>query len=350
MTLIYHRFGQTTLAKVKSSKELRQLFSDPWFNADTIIFKPNWVSKDPADFTDAKTLQMIFETIESNIAVTESYGLYRSLNLLADGLPFIVNEKEVNWKWLLKGDGWNWLIEKEDWDWFKENGHWDQIKQEDQAFLDEQGFTDLFTDFNVNYINVTEEVWRGRIAPPSDMQRQVETRFKPVHTNKIYSMVPKKLYNLRGSMLISLAKLKMYPTFTIKNLFGMIPDPLKPWWHGPKNTRITYSILDINKVYHALFNVYGIGEALNTWAFRHPNGAFEGIYARKYNVLTNVGVLGIGRNLVALDSILCSLTGFNITDVIGDHINKAEEELGTYDRALLRTSQIKTGNWLTHLH
>jgi len=46
---------------------------------------------------------------------------------------------------------------------------------------------------------------------------------------ELNSMMPKKLYDLRGSTFISFAKLKHYPTFTIKNLFGMIPDPLRPW-------------------------------------------------------------------------------------------------------------------------
>jgi hypothetical protein len=266
MSILHHRFGQTTIAKVSDSNELRQILIDPWLESETIIIKPNWVSSEPADFTDSETLKMMLEALDSHIVITESHQINRSLNLLEEGMSFTVGDKEVNWKWLLKGDGWNWLIKNPDWDWFKRGGHWDQIKKEDKAFLDEQGFTDLFKEFDVNYINVTDEVWSGSIADPTEVKRLVETRFKPVKTDKLYSMVPKKLYDLRGSTFISFAKLKTYASFTMKNLFGMIPDPIRSWWHGPKNSRIATSIVDTNKVYHSLFNVYGICEALNITA------------------------------------------------------------------------------------
>jgi hypothetical protein len=70
----------------------------------------------------------------------------------------------------LKGDGWNWLIENLDWDWFRRSDHYEQIKREEEAFLNENGFTDLFEEFDVSYINVTDEVWGGEIADPIDIR------------------------------------------------------------------------------------------------------------------------------------------------------------------------------------
>jgi uncharacterized protein (DUF362 family) len=163
-------------------------------------------------------------------------------------------------------------------------------------------------------------------------------------------MVPKELYNLRGSLFISLARLKMYASFTIKNLFGMIPDPLKSWWHGPKNTRIAASIVDINKIYHSLFKMYGICEALYTRAVPHPEGKFEGTYSGKYNIIKNRGVVAFGRDLVSLDALLLNLTDQLIiqsTETSRAPIDKAEEEFGTYDRAILQESKLKVGNWLS---
>ena len=162
-------------------------------------------------------------------------------------------------------------------------------------------------------------------------------------------MVPKKLYDLRGSTFISLAKLKHYASFTLKNIFGMIPDPIRPWWHGPKNSRIVSSIIDINKIYHSLFNVYGICEASNTTAFPHPEGKFEYIY--KYNIREGFGVVAFGRDLVALDAILLNLTDQWIT-VTTAKLNKvlidiAQEEFGAYDRVFLKESKLKVGNWLS---
>jgi hypothetical protein len=88
------------------------------------------------------------------------------LNLLDKGKSFIVGDREVHWSWLLKGEGWNWLIENPSWDWFKEEGHWEQMLEEDKAYLDRYGFTDLFDDFNVTYINTTDEVWNNRYTNP----------------------------------------------------------------------------------------------------------------------------------------------------------------------------------------
>ncbi len=351
MSILHHKFGQTTIAKVSDSDELKQMLVDPWFESETIIIKPNWVSNEPANFTDSETLRMMLEALDSHIVVTESHMIARSLNLLKEGMRFTVGDKEVNWKWLLMGDGWNWLIENPNWDWFKKGGHWDQIKKEDKAFLDKYGFTDLFKEFDVNYINVTDEVWSGRIADPTEVKRSVETRFKPVQKDKLYSMVPKKLYDLRGSTFISFAKLKMYASFTMKNLFGMIPDPARPWWHGSEESRIAMSIVDINKVYHSLFNVYGICEALKITAVPHPEGKFPLFLPRmKYNIIEALEVVAFGRDLVSLDAILLNLTDQSILQVAELNrapIDMAEEEFGAYDREALKESKMKVGNWLS---
>jgi len=351
MTISHHRFGQTTVAKVSNSDELRQMLVDPWLESETIIIKPNWVATEPGSYTEADTLRMVFEALDSNIVVTESLHIGRSMNLLEDGMSFIIGEKEVNWKWLLKGDGWNWLINNPDWDWFKSGGHWDQIKKEDKAFLDEYGFTDLFNEFDVNYINVTDEVWNGRKADPVEVRRIVESRYRPVQIDRLYSMVPKKLYYLKGSTFISLARLKQYATFTLKNMFGMISDPMRPWWHGPQNSRIASSIIDINKVYHSLFNVYGICEALYTTAVPRPNGKFQGTYMGRYDMVEGFGVVALGRNLVSLDSIMLHLTEPWIG--IAEKVNRkpielAEDEgLGIYDKDALKEAKMKVGDWLS---
>jgi uncharacterized protein (DUF362 family) len=345
MPLFHHRFGQTTIAKVSNSDELRRLLVDPWLESETIIIKPNFVATDPGYATDSEALRMLLEALDSRIVVTESHMIPRSMNLLEEGMGFTVDDKEVNWKWLT-GGGWSWLIENPSWDWFKEGGHWEQIKKEDKAFLDERGFTDLFKEFDVEYVNVTDEVWSGRIADPTEVKRSVESRFNPVHIEKLYSMVPRKLYDLHGSTFISFAKLQNYTSFTLKNLFGMIPDPFRAWWHGPKNSRLTESIVGINKVYRSLFNVYGICEALHTTPVSDPEGEFESIMG-KYNIVKGLGVVAFGRDPVSLDAIFCNLAGFDLTEW-GAHIDMAEEEgLGAYDREALKESKTKVGDWLT---
>jgi uncharacterized protein (DUF362 family) len=163
-------------------------------------------------------------------------------------------------------------------------------------------------------------------------------------------MVPKALHDLRGSTFISLARLKMYASFTMKNLFGLIPDPLRSLWHGPKNSRIASSIVDFNKVYQSLFNVYGICESLYTAAFPHPEGMFEGIYTGKYNVDEGLGVVVFGRDLVSLDSLLLNLMDKRTTQSVKvnvEPIAMAEEEFGVYDGGDLKELREKVGNWLS---
>ena len=346
----HYRYGPTTFAKVNSADELRPLLDDRWFNSEPIIIKPNWVSTDPGEFTDAGTLRLLFETLAGRFIVTESYSLLRSMNILKEGLSFFVNGKEVNWKWLLKGAGWKWLTENYDWAWFMDGEHWEQLRREDQAFRDRYGFTDLFEEYNVTYINVTEEVWNGRSADPNAIKQSVESKFKPVHIKKLYSLVPKALYDLRGSTLVSFARMKMYASFTLKNLFGMIPDPLRPWWHGSNGNRIVQNIVDINKVYHALFNVYGVCEALHTTAYIDPAGQYEGVYTGKYNLKEGSGVVVFGKDLVSIDSLLLDLSDPSkrwIADFNRDSIELAQKELGSLDLydAIEVDSEVK--NWLT---
>jgi len=352
MSVPHHKFGPTTIAKLSNPNEISQILDDPWLKNQTIIIKPNWVSTDPADFTDADTLRVLLEALDSPVVVTESYCLARSMNILKQGLGFTIEGKDVNWQWLLKGDGWKWLIENPDWDWFRSGKHWNQIIIEDKKFIDEYGFADLFNEFNVTYINVTEEVWNGRIANPTEVKKIVESKYKPVRNKKLYGMVPAKLFDLRNSTFISFARMKMYASFTIKNLFGMIPDPLRPFWHGPKNSTIVQSIIDINKVYHSLFNVFGICEAIYTLPLLDPEGKYEGNLGR-YNIYEGSGFVAVGRNLAALDALLLYLTDPSIrliADLNREPIDLAEDELGlAIDKDVFEEAKVKVGDWILPL-
>lgn len=349
MSVLQYKFGPTTIAKLDNPNEIIHLLDDPWLKNQTIIIKPNWVSTDPADFTDAQTLRVLLEALDRPVVITESYCLARSLNILNQGLEFIVEGKEVNWKWLLEGDGWKWLIKNPDWDWFKNGEHWNQLILEDKAFLNNYGFSDLFDEFNVKYINVTEEVWNDRIANPVEVKRIVESKFKPVQNEKLYAMVPEKLFDLRNSTFISFGRMKMYASFTVKNLFGMIPDPLRPYWHGAKNSTITQSIIDINKIYHSLFNVFGICEAIFTLPYIHPEGKYEGIYSGRYNICEGTGFVALGRNLAALDSLLLYLTDPSIRSIANlnkESIKLAGDEFGlVIDKLEFEEAKNKVGNW-----
>jgi len=339
----HHSFGQTTVAKIRNSEELKKILVDPYIESEYTIIKPNWVTDEPADFTDAETLRIIFEALESKIIITESY----SARIHGENINFKINDKQVNWRWLLKGEGWRWLTENPDWNWFKDK-HWNKLQSEDQKFLDENGFTDLFSEFDVEYVNVTDEVWSGRIANSACIKKLVESQYEPVENENMYSMVPRKFYDLRGSLFISLAKLKMYSSFTIKNLFGMIPDPVRPWWHGKNDNKLATSIVDITKIYHALFKMYGVCESLTTSAVPDPEGDYIGLYSGKYRIVHDHGFISFSQNLVELDSILLNLTRESRTQVMKINVKPvecAEKIFGTFDKELLHKIK-KVENWI----
>jgi hypothetical protein len=349
---ILHRLDKTIIAKIRDSRDLQKIIVDFCGESETTIVKPNWVSADPGDYTEADTLRSLFESLDSRIVVTESLHIGRSLNL-NKGKSFMIEDREVNWSWLLKGEGWNWLIENPEWGWFKKEGHWEQILEEDKAYLDRYGFSDLFDDFNVNYINCTDEVWNKRFADPVLVKKVVESQYNPVKTERLYEMIPQKLFNLKGSTFISLARLKNYASFTLKNMFGMIIDPMRCWWHGRQNSRIASSIVDINKIYHSFFNMCGICEALNATAVPDPKGQYQGLYTGRYSLLKDLDIITMSRDLVSLDSILLHLSKPWIR--INEKVNlnpiklAAKEGLGKYDEEVLKEAELKAGDWFSIL-
>lgn len=337
-------FGTTTIARVKDASDLGAIFNDPLLQTSPVIIKPNWVSEDPGDFTDAKALRTLFEALNTRIILIESHMILRH----GAGMRFVVNGQEVDWRWLLKGDGWNWLVENPGWEWFKDEGHWSYIQEAEQRFLERNGFSDLLEEFDATYINVTDELWNGRTADPQKVKQTVESRFQPLHDEAFYHMIPQKVYDLRGSTFISLAKFKMYASFTFKNLFGLIPDPCRPYWHGREGSKIAGSIIDINKVYHSLFNMFGICEALSVTGVSDPQGAHQGVYSGKYTLVDAPGLVAAGSNLVSLDAMLLELTKDTIRSVPPLNqapIDLAGDEFGPIDKTAVTQAKNQVGEW-----
>ena len=354
--VVCYQFGPTNIAKLSNPHELRNLLIDPWLNSETVIVKPNLVASAPGIPTHPEALRALFESLETKIIVTESHIVCRSNKLkkvsdwstveAQEDMYINVKGKKMNYIWLMMDEGWRWQLKNPDYSWFKDGGQWNQIKKEEKEFLDTNGYTDLFEEFDVEYINVTDEVWSGRVADPEKVKQMVKSRYGSLHIEKLYGLLPKKLYDLRGSTLVSFAKMQTYNSFTIKNLFGLIPDPVRAWWHGPGDKRLPHSIIDVNKVYRSLFNVYGVIETLFENPVVDPVGEFLDPMGTKYHVVENIGVVAFGRNPVSLDAIFCNLAGFNMSQY-GDYLRKSENVFGGYDRETLIDSKEKVGSWLS---
>ena len=313
------RFGDVVVEKVKDFKELRRLLPDDVLESDVAVVKPNWFSPHPSNFTDAHALRTLIEALDSRIVVVESYTLEKH-----DGsMKLEVGGEEVDWRWVMRNPGWDWV----------RKGAWDEIRRQDAWFLDSFGFSDLFEEHGVEYLNVTEEVWSKRTADLGEVKAQVETRYSPASSEAVYGFLPSRLHEMRGCPLISLGKVKgiggSYPSLTMKNLFGLIPDPLRSWWHGPKDQRLASSIVDIAKVYHAYFDVFGVCEAFKSAVVSDPKGEVEVPWGR-YSVKETSGFVSLGRNLIHLDAVLCGLMGVD-PDVV-NYLQLGGEEFGAYDR------------------
>jgi len=164
----------------------------------------------------------------------------------------------------------------------------------------------------------------------------------PCFTPKLYEMIPQRLYKHRGATLISLTRLKEYNSFTIKNLFGLIPDPLRSWWHGPHDNRLTKSIVDTAKVYHSLFTLYGVWEYGAGTRLRNPNGKL-GDEGWRYDVVEGPGLLAAGDNLVEMDAMLHHLAGY--AEAGAEHIEQSRGALGEYDPKTLKEAEKMIGGW-----
>lgn len=327
------QFGSVTVDNIRSSTDLKRLFPRSWLQSDVFIVKPSWYSPHPGNFTDAETLRVLLEALAGRVVVAESYTLDRH-----DGsMKFIVDGERVDWRWILRHPSW---------DWIRGEGRWDEVRRQDKWFLDEHGFTDLFEEYEVEYINVTEEVWQGRIADAEKVKEAVEDRFTPVFRENLYSYVPQRLFELQGVPFISFGKVKgirgVFPSLTMKNLFGLIPDPLRAWWHGPNNKWLGRSIVDVNKVYSALFNVYGICEALRYATVSHPEGEVKAPWGN-YNIVRDLNVVAFGSHLVSLDAVLCGLIEVNPEKV--SYLQLGEEAFGSYDRRYVEEAKADAANW-----
>ena len=106
-------------------------------------------------------------------------------------------------------------------------------------------------------MNITEEVWSGRVVTKEEIKRLVEADFGSLRNKEMYSFMPEKVYKLRGHALISLnlsRRTREMMSLSTKNLFGLIPDPARyGMWHGENDSLLPQSIVDINKIYRSLF-------------------------------------------------------------------------------------------------
>lgn len=275
--------------KVEADNDLKALFGELGLEDDCFIIKPNWFCPHKGYFTDVQTLDLFLRNLDGSKIIIESHTLGR--NVSSEKMP---ENAEQNREW---------------------------IRQLEEQFLNSTGLVKLLERDDVEYINITEEVWAGRTVGPEEIAGIVEEKYPPITHKELYGYVPRKLFELRGRTLINLAKMKvtlppapLFFSLGMKNLFGLIPDPSRGYYHGSADSGLSRSITDINEVYHALFPVCGFTEAIYSTRFFNSAATDGTIDIGKGKVIENLGVIVAGKHPVALDACTIKLLGFDYNE------------------------------------
>jgi hypothetical protein len=241
------KIDTTTISKITSQSDMDDFVEGLGLQGKKVVIKPNWVSAMGGGYSEAKILDMFLKSLGQPAIFVESHTFWRTDKMAkGEGDYFSSSEADL------------------------ETGkmHWDFFKEQDELFLKTTGIKEVLDKHGAQYINITNEIWSGAVADPAQIKKLVEAKYPPAKNSRIYSLVPKKVYDLKGLDFISFSKAKLDSSYgaslSIKNLFGLIPDPTR-WvnWHGgDPEQELLQSILDIHKIYQSLFKMTFIAEGV----------------------------------------------------------------------------------------
>ena len=259
-----------------------------------VIIKPNWGTIN--NFTEAAVLDGVLSAVGGEAIVVESYGWARTEDALNG-----------------KGIG---SVKRRD------------LKKNDEWFLKYSGIGDVLKKHGVEYLNVTEEVWAKRVVEPGEV-RKIADKYPPIQLEEMFAQVPTRLFELRGGTFLSLAKYRLnhepiVVSLSLKNLFGMIPGPGRSRFHGVNDYLLAQSIVDINKIYHSIFDVKGVVDGVLTASIGKV--AEEAIKPKTAN---NRGILLGSEDCVELDAFVASLEGKDPNNI--GYLKLAADVFGGWD-------------------
>lgn len=276
------------VSRVAKPKDFRRFLKELDIQGAVFVVKPNWGNAN--SFTSAKTLDWLFSTLRGRIKVIEGYTAWRNELNTGPETQEIITPSNARAKWL-----------------------W--IKEQDKWFLRFSSINEILTKHDVEYINVTEEIWSNRTLDPNEVRDFVDSKYGILVSQEMYNFVPTRIYELRDSTFISLnnsrARIGEQASLSTKNLFGLIPDPARyAKWHGKNDSHLSQNIVDINKIYRSLFSpCYWINE------------------------IKELGVFVGSKNSVEADAVTAKLMGID-PETIG-YLRHAANVFGGYDKKVL---------------
>lgn len=306
------KVGSTTLAKISSQKEMADFVKTLDLKSNKIIIKPNWVQPRIGAYTDAKVLDWFLTVLAKPAIIIESYSFWRTDKYAVSGTDYF-SSKEAT---IISG-----------------KKHWEHFKKQDEWFLKATGIDEVLQKHKAEYLNITNEVWAGKIADPKTIKKIVEEKSSPVHFPELYSYVPEKLFELRGSDLVSFAKAKREIEFSFtlstKNLFGLIPDPCRyPKYHAEDESLISSSICDANKIYRSLFSCTFLAEGIFTASDCKKS-------MKQIGLVEDWGVIWAGKNSVEVDTLGVKLLQAQSPTTGIDILKETKKVFGGFDESIL---------------
>ncbi len=262
--------------QVRSDEDLRQVLERLSIRSGPVFIKVNWTSPLEGMYTERQVLEQFLEVLPRPVVFVEAHSVGRLAGKtnLAD-LPIEMDEYQRI------------------------------IRAADKAFLKETGLDTLMEAPSVSYFNITEAVWKGQCVPGHVIQSDLKSAGEgPLKFPEFYDYVPTWLYEQRHkASFLNLTRVKVPAedhgdwSLTLKNLFGLIPDPYRIKYHRQD---LPGAIIDINRIYRTLFPVVDIAEALH-WVVIYDEEGDRRVPWGRYRLLPGNGTIFWGHDPVALD-------------------------------------------------
>ncbi|MFQ6123551.1 MAG: hypothetical protein ACE5R6_02960 [Candidatus Heimdallarchaeota archaeon] len=283
------------------------------YDSACFIIKPNWINAEYGHFTDPQILDWLLSCLPTRAKkiVVEAYSARNDPNIGNDSTPDALPSLTL-----------------------------EVLRQTEKEFLVKTGIAESLKQNRAEYMNIDEELCAGRAASPDLTRSKVEGCYPPVVRQELYEYIPQRLYDLREeAILISFAKLKRL-SLCLKNIFGLIPGHYagsRGRYHGDNDSELDQSILDVNKVYNALFDVVGIIEGVNTACVIHPNGKYHSMFGYRYHTLDALGLVFGGHNTTLLDIFVCQY--LNRAPTTQKYLKMASKILTTWDATIIESAK-----------
>ncbi len=253
---------------LRESSDLRRLVQTlyPW--ASRFVIKVNWSSWSPGAFTDPTALDWVLGALAGEKLVVEGHSFGRRR------LPPPEGSAE----------------------------HRDWFRSQEREFLVATGIEDTLSKHGARYVNVSEEIWGGRVVPPCEVEALVSVQFGSPTFTEVLGFLPRVLCKDRErTLFIDLARIKSSRdgkqwSLLLKNLFGLIPDIQRDRYHP----RLPEAIMDIARVYLAAFPVLGICESLEHRVVYGSGGQYSAGWSR-YDLEDGQGYVAAGSGLLELE-------------------------------------------------